>query len=188
MPRRPAAWGWKGRSRSIAIGPIAPAGRRIGSRSRTASMRSAGFRISPVKPAARRQAPLPSVCDRIPAAAAANPLRQPPARRDLSGSMEDPGAPLRSATACIIWPRNHLSRARQNEVRAPQPEGGTNDERHRSRRQGRVGPVEVGQRDLGGLESSRPCAALRSRNGSALRAPQARRRSRVWASVQQLAF
>jgi hypothetical protein len=84
-----------------------PALRRIGSRSRTASMRSAGFRISPVKPAARRQAPLPSVCDRIPAAAAANPLRQPPARRDLSGGMEDPGAPLRSATACIIWPRNH---------------------------------------------------------------------------------
>ena len=87
-------------------GPTAAADR-AGSRSRTASMRSAGCRISPVKPAARRQAPLPSVCDRIPAAAAANPLRQPPARRDLSGGMEDPGAPLRSATACIIWPRNH---------------------------------------------------------------------------------
>ena len=31
-------------------------------------------------------------------------------------------------------------------------------------------------------------ALLRSRNSSALRAPQARRRSRVWASVQQLVF
>src|SRR4029077_5126246 len=67
-----------------------------------------------------------------------------------------------------------LSRARQNEVRAPQPEGGTNDERHRSRRQGRVGPVEAGRRDLGGLESSRLCAARRSHNSHAQRAFQAR--------------
>ena len=107
-------------------------------------MRSAGFRISPVKPAARRR-------------------RR--SRLSVIGSPPLPlltpyGSRLRAGIFLEVWktlarlsarrrPASYgrgitLSRARQNEVRAPQPEGGTNDERHRSRRQGRVGRLKQG--------------------------------------------
>ena len=153
-------------SPSTARAPTAAAGSGTGSRSRTGTIqRSAGCRISSVEPrsAGRRRSRLSVIgSPPLPLAAACAP----------GSSWTLRASPLGDS---LMWPRNHPvpSPAKRGKSTSA---GGTNDGRHRSK--SRVGPVEAGPRDLGGLESSGPRAARRSHNSHAQRAFQARR---VWA-------